>query len=71
MTEYFDEEIFDGNMGHAVAVVYWLVHLLGDKVYFPVEETFWIENFPEKARLALVPEGDKLVLMSEVLDDGS
>lgn len=64
--EVFNEDIFD-DMGQAVAIVWWLTHLLGDKVYFPVEEEYWLENFPADGNSSLVlrQEDGKLVLTAE------
>lgn len=67
--ELVDEEVFDFNQPHQViAVVWWLVHLLGDKVVIPIEEDFWLTNFPETSRLVMRAEYGKLVLCSEQLD---
>lgn len=63
-TAKYDEEIFD-SMEEALSVMWWVVHLLGGKVTFPVEEDFWLENFPEQTRLVLRKENGKLVLSAE------
>jgi hypothetical protein len=64
--EKFDEDIFD-NLGQAVSIIWWLVHLLGDKVTFPSDESFWLENFPADGDscLALRHEDGKLVMTAE------
>jgi hypothetical protein len=67
--EIVDEDLFDSDrLDQVVAVVWWLVHLLGGKVTFPMDEQFWIEAFPEDTRLVLRKEDGKLVLCAEKLD---
>lgn len=61
----YDEDIFEGNWEHAIAVIWWLLHLQGGKVAFPITEDFWEQNFPPGTRLAMKVENGTLVLVSE------
>jgi hypothetical protein len=64
--EQVDEEIFDGdNMAQAVAIIWWLVHLAGGKVVFPIDEDFYLDYYPRDTRLVLRKEADQLVLVAE------
>lgn len=62
--EQVNEEIFD-DMGQAIAVMWWLVHLSGGKIVFPVEEDFWLNYYPQNTRLVLRKENGALVLVAE------
>jgi hypothetical protein len=70
-SEIYDQDIFDPDrLDHVVAVVWWLTHLLGDRVVIPVDDDeFWNDNFPANTRLTLRQEGDQLVMYSEILED--
>jgi hypothetical protein len=64
-----NEDIFPGGLRQAIPVMWWLVHLLGDKVMIPIDEQFWLDNFPEDgtSRLVLKVEDGKLALVAEQL----
>lgn len=62
--ELINEEIFD-DLSQAIPVMYWLVHLLGDKVSFPIDEQFWKDNYPEDARLILRKEDGKMIMYAQ------
>ena len=64
-----DEEIFT-NLEEARAIIWWLVHLLGDSVTFPVEPEFWEEHFPKdgSSYLALHKQDGKLILTAEKVE---
>lgn len=66
MNEKVNEEIFS-NVDEAVAIVWWLVYLLGGKVTFPTTNEFWEESFPANTRLVLTKEDDQLVMRAETL----
>lgn len=59
------EDIFDGNLSDAIAVMYWLVYLAGGEVAFPVDEEFWDTHYPEDARLVLRKKEGQLILAAE------
>jgi hypothetical protein len=63
--ELVGEDIFDGNLADAVAVLYWILLLNGGKIVIPVDEEFWLANYPKDARLVLRKEGGQLVLAAE------
>lgn len=67
MNEKYDEEIFY-NVDEAVAIVWWLVYLLGGKVTFPIQDEFWEKEFPDDTRLTLIKEDGQLVLKAERKD---
>jgi hypothetical protein len=67
--ELVDEEMFS-SVSEAVPIVWWLVHLAGGKVAFPVEEEFWIDNCPQDTRLVLRKENNQLVLVAEAQNWG-
>lgn len=67
--ELVDEELFDPDrIDQVTAVVWWLVHLLGGKVAFPMDEDFWVENYPENSRLVMRVENGVPHLFAEKLD---
>ncbi len=61
--ELTNEEIFDNPPEQTVAVVWYLVHLLGGEVSFPMDAAFW-DNGPTAGDnwLTLHREDDKVVL---------
>lgn len=65
--ELVNEELFD-SVEQAIPVMWWLVHLLGGEVSFPVDEDFWKENFPTDTRLTLRRKDGKLNMHAEKLD---
>jgi hypothetical protein len=66
--ELINEDMFD-DLEQAIPVMWWLVHLLGGKVAFPMEEAFWLENYPKDSRLILKKdENGNLAMYAEKLD---
>ena len=62
--EVVGTDIYD--LDQANAIIWWLVHLLGGSVVFPVNEAFWLEEYPtEGARVVLRRERGTLVLTAE------
>ncbi len=62
--ELTDEEIFT-DISEAIAIIWWLVSLLGGEVAFPMDEQFWKDNFPEQTRLVMRKENGLPVLVAE------
>jgi len=65
--ELVNEDLFD-SVEQAVPVMWWLVHLLGGEVAFPVDEEFWLNNFPADTRLVLRRTDGKLTMHAEKLE---
>lgn len=72
VNEQVDEEIYElegteifSDLEQAVAIMYWLLHINGGKVVFPVDEEFWLTHYPKDARLVLRKEDGQLVLVAE------
>lgn len=59
-----NEEIFDTKT-ESLAVMWWLLHLLGGKVVIPTDDEFWNTNFPNDTWVALREEDGKMVLVAE------
>lgn len=59
-----DGEIFD-DKEQAIAVMWWLLHLLGGRVVIPTEPEFWLTNFPSNTWVALREEDGRMVLVAE------
>lgn len=57
-------EIFD-DKEQAIAVMWWLLHLLGDRVVIPTDAEFWLSNFPADTWVALREEDGRMVLVAE------
>ncbi len=67
MRELVNEELFDYDKPEQiVAVVWWLTYLLGGKVAFPMDEQFWLTNFPEGTQLVMRVEDNQPVLVAEI-----
>lgn len=67
--EIYDEEIFSPDFPEqTTAVVWWLVYLLGGQVSFPLDERFWIEEFPSNTRLTSRVSDGKVHLIAEYVD---
>ncbi len=64
--ELVNEEMFE-SVEQAIPIMWWLVHLLGGEVSFPVDEDFWLENFPPDTRLVLRRKDGKLSMHAEKL----
>lgn len=64
----YNEEIFEGDTEAAVAVVWWLVSLLGGKIVVPIDEESWNNNVPNDASLVMYKEDGKLIMEAERLD---
>lgn len=62
--ELVGEEIF-ADLGDAIAITWWILHVNGGRIAFPVDEEFWLTNYPKDARLVLRKEDGKLVLVAE------
>lgn len=64
--ELHDEELFDPDqMEHVVTVVWWLTHLLGGRVVVSRDSDFWLQNYPDDARLTMRVENGELVMYAE------
>lgn len=59
-----NEEIFE-SQNESLAVMWWLLHLLGGKVVIPTDDEFWDTNFPQNTWVALREEDGKMVLVAE------
>lgn len=66
IVELVNEDVFDVNHPEQiVAVVWWLVYLLGGKVTIPLDEEFWLTNYPEDTRLVMRIENGQMVMVAE------
>jgi hypothetical protein len=62
-----NEEIF-ADTSEAVAIVWWLVYLLGGRVDFPKDQEFWLDNFPTNTVLIRRFVDGKSLLIAETQD---
>ncbi len=69
MREIVNEDIFDPeHMDQVIAVVWWLTYLLGGRVVFPIDEEFWLNNFPKNTKLVVRVENDQPMLIATYED---
>lgn len=64
----YDGEIFEGADSLTLAMLWWLVHLLGGKVVISQEEDFWDANLPFDRSLVMYKENGQVILAAERLD---
>ncbi len=64
----YDGEIFEGADDVTLAMLWWLVHLLGGKVVISQEEDFWDDNLPFDRSLVMFKENGQVILAAERLE---
>jgi hypothetical protein len=64
-----ERELAEFDSGTAYELIWWLIHLLGDRVTLPQDGQFWDDNMPESFRVGIDHDEDgNAVLVAERLD---
>lgn len=64
----YNEEIFEGDEGAVVSIVWWLVSRLGGKIIVPTDALTWDQLVPPDHSLIMYKEDGKLIIEAERLD---
>lgn len=66
--EIFDYMEEDSDKEIAIAIIWWLTHLLGGKVVISQDRDFWDDNLPSDRSLVMYKEDGQVILAAERLD---
>lgn len=64
----YNEEIFEGDEGAVVSIVWWLISQLGGKIEVPTDALTWDQLVPPDHSLIMYKEDGKLIIEAERLD---